>query len=402
MPLNTATGAFTFTNATQATGAAAGQVIQSAAWNQIHTDDLNALTAIYQQALADDSVSKNLVFGNGGFEVWQRGAGSSASININSTPTTGTYGPDRWYLSTQVSVTCSLSAVAGIDTPNNSVLACQITRNAGTQGALTVLGYPLDTETVLQLRGNKVALQFWAKTGAGWSPTNGTLTISVLAGTGTPVKQVVGYTNQTTVFQATVNIAAATAATLYTMSSLTITTNTAAPANITQAEVQFSWTYTGAAAATDQITLDNVEVETADSLAAPYNGTTYVCSTYDHLPFTVMLRDCMQHYQKTFPYNTAPAQSVTGGYGALTAVGAVANVRVGQMWIFREAMRNTPTITTYAPSVASSNWIDITAVTSMVATVTVSSSTGCFIYSSASVATAGDICAIHAAADAGI
>jgi len=409
MPINTATGAFTYTSPTVATGEVAGNTIPSAGWNQIHTDLQNASTQIYQQYLAGQTIGKNLVWGNGGFEVWQRGAGSSTAINVNSTG--GTYTADRWYLVTAASVTCSVAAVAGIDTPNNSTLACQITRNSGTTAAASSFGYPLDTESCFALRGQKVAVSFWAKTGAGWSPTNGTIQLTVVAGTGSPVKNIVGYTNQTIVWQGTVNITAGAAAALYTSSSFTINTNVAAATNINQAEVQFFWTYQGAASATDQITFDNVQIEVQGSLAAPYTNAGYVGGAYDHLPFDVMLYDCRQHYQKTFPYSIAPAQNVgtaTGGAGiAAVASGAAGIAKVAQMWLFNPPMRASPsTITTYHPSAATANWFNTGnsggTVATVAATVTISSSMGALIYSASVSASVGDMLVIHATADAGI
>jgi len=399
MPLNQATGAFTYTNPTGATGASPGTVIASAVWNQTFNDLSAATTQIYEQYLAGQSVGNNILWGNGGFEVWQRGAGNSSTIVVNSSPTTGTYTADRWYLSTQVSVTCSVSAVAGIDTPNNSALACRITRNSGTTSGAAIFAYPLDTDGCYALRGQKVSLSFWASTGANWS--GGTLTAVLYTGTGTPVKQVVGYSNIAVMFEASVAIAPGSSPTLYNVSNMTSIVNSVGAVNISQAELQFFIFFTGAPGAADSLTIDDVQLEVQGSAAAPYNSP-YVGGAYDHVPFSLMLMDCRQHYQETFPYNTAPGQSVPGGYGAITAIGQVANTRVGQMYMFDPPMRNTPLITTYAPSAASSNWLDFTAGTTMAATVTVSSSIGVLVYTSASVPTAGDIIGIHLTADAGI
>jgi len=83
-------------------------------------------------------------------------------------------------------------------------------------------------------------------------------------------------------------------------------------------------------------------------------------------------------------------------------VGQVASVRLGTMYMFNPAMRASPTVTTFAPSAASSNWLDFTATTTIAATISVSSSVGVLLYTSASIATAGNIAGIHLQADAGI
>jgi len=405
MPLSVI-GTFSYTNTTTALNQAPGNIIPSAGWNQIHGDILVGITQVYQQYLAGQTVGKNILFGNGGFEVWQRGAGASSSIVINNTATTGTYGPDRWYLSAAASVTCSMSAVAGIDTPNNSTLACRITRNSGTASTAITLGYPLDTESINAMKGQTLALSFWAQTGSAFSASQ--VNVYLACGTSTPVKLVVGYSGATFPFNG--SFVPTSTATLFNINNVAIASNTAIPLTTTQAELLFQWTVTGApSGANDYIIFDDVQLEVQGSIPLPYGDSAYVCGAYDHLPFSVMLRDCQQHFQKTFPYSVAPAQNTTNNSGALTGVGAGAAgiAKVATMWMFNPPMRASPSsIVTYHPSAASANWYNTGnsggTVTTVAATVTVSSSAGALIYSASVSTSVGDMLLIHATADAGI
>ena len=81
---------------------------------------------------------------------------------------------------------------------NASLLAGKVLRNSGQTGITAyTFGYPLDTDEVVAMRGSKVSLSFLAKTGANWSPTNGTFTASLYVGTGAVAKRAGGFTSET-------------------------------------------------------------------------------------------------------------------------------------------------------------------------------------------------------------
>lgn len=66
---------------------------------------------------------------------------------------------------------------------------------------------------------------------------------------------------------------------------------------------------------------------------------------------------CQRYYQKTFDQSIAPAQNV-GGSGGLTGSSSATNVSFNASWWFTCPMRTTPTVATFAPDQASSNWSD--------------------------------------------
>src|SRR5258706_5415814 len=86
---------------------------------------------------------RNIAADNGGFEVWQRGAGASATFAVSATSTA--YTADRWYLNTNANQACTVAAVTGL--VNGSRLACKVQRNNGQTGVgVPVFGFPLDTD----------------------------------------------------------------------------------------------------------------------------------------------------------------------------------------------------------------------------------------------------------------
>ena len=162
----------TFTLPAGATTQVPGNIVQSATWNSINSDLNMGLTQVMSQ-LAGTSSFRNCLWANGGFEVWQRGAGSASSISVAASTTA--YTSDRWYLTTGALQAHVVSAVAGMI--GNSQLAAKVLRTAGQTGvtALT-FGYPLSTDSIVRIQGDKVSFSCLVKTGANWSPTNGTLT----------------------------------------------------------------------------------------------------------------------------------------------------------------------------------------------------------------------------------
>ena len=389
MSFNQTTGVYT--PAAGALTAAPGQVVQSAVWDAIFTDMTSSFTAA-MQALQSTYGQRNIIGANGGMEVWQRG-GITGSIGVNASNTA--YTADRWYLAAGANEAMSVNRVAGITT--GSEFACKVARNSGQTGttALT-FGFPLDSDECSMIAGQIVALSFVAKAGANWSPTSGTLTATLNAGTGAPVKFSTGsYAGASTPINA-VGSNLTTSATRYTMVSSAVATTTA------QAEVTFTWTPVGTAGADDSFTIDDIQLEILPSATSPI-------AQFERWPFERMLAACKRHYRKTFPYATAPAQAA-GIPGAATIVEQAATA-AGFWWQFSGgiSLRATGAITSFNPSGASANAQNITQASSLAVSLDaagMNSSEGIMIYVSASGATitaaAKDIVILHLQADAGI
>jgi len=126
---------------------------------------------------------RNLLRRNGGFEVWQRGAGGAAVI---SAPSGNVYTADGWYMNVPASQASTVTQVAGL--VDGSQWACKVQRNAGQTGvAAMTFGFPLDTDELYPLLGQWVSMSYTAVAGANWSPASGNLAIRLAYGTGTPI-----------------------------------------------------------------------------------------------------------------------------------------------------------------------------------------------------------------------
>lgn len=325
---------------------------------------------------------KNILI-NGDLEIWQRGAGGTASIAASAG--TSTYTADRWYLATAANQASVVSQQAGLT--NGSRYCARAQRNSGQTGTGGMtFAQPLTTDQVVAIRGSIITISARVRSGANWSPTSGAVSIQFWYGTGAEGKRTAGFTGDTqAATSGNVNLGTSSAVTLITGTSAAVI-----PTNAAQAEIQIAWSPTGTAGAADYVEIDEVQLEIGGNV-----------TTFDRRPFSVGLSECQRFYWKSFPYGTAPAQS-GGVTGAITVKNPIALGDPSAYVQYPSRMRTTPTITTYNPSAANANWRDITAGSD--ATVSVDPSTtkgdsGVLIATSGTVATLGDILAIHLQAD---
>lgn len=328
---------------------------------------------------------RNTLRANGGFEVWQRGAGGSASIAVGASTTA--YTADRWYLKTAANEAAVVSAQTGLT--NGSQKAARVQRNSGQTGTGAMyFAFPLDTDEIFALRGNIANLSFYVSAGANWSPTSGTLTVNLYCGTGAVGKRnSVAFTGETNPLTGSVNLTPSQSAAL-----VSIGGSAAVATNVTQAELQFTWTPVGTAGANDWFQIDDVQLETG-----PF-------TPFERRQFAEELALCMRHFQTSFPYGTAPAQS-GGVAGAITVKNPIALGDPSAYIEFEPPMRVAPTITTYNPSAGNANWRDVTAAadaTVSVDPVTSIGPSGVLLATSGTITSLGDILCIHHSADAGI
>lgn len=326
-----------------AAGEAAAGVAEIATQTEadLIADDARLLTALKAGLMPGYGVGfRNAAGRNGGLEIWQRGAGGAASIAVAASTTA--YTADGWALKTNANQASTVAQVAGIAT--GSRWAARVRRDAGQTGTGTMaFEFPLDVEEVVALQGRKVALSLTLKAGANWSPTSGNILIELRTGTGSPAKRSAGaYTGDTADIAATQAIT--TTATRYKFASAS-----ALGAAVTQASIYLTWTPTGTAGAADDFTIDDVQLEVGPAATA-----------FERLPFDVELQRCMRHYEKSFPYATAPAQN-TGLAGVFIAVQA-AGASTSQQSVgptFRVPKRASPTVTLYNPSAANAQFRNV-------------------------------------------
>lgn len=302
----------TFTNVAGATSAAAGQTVQSATWNAIFADYEPAMTQLNSQ-YSSINTNRNLMWMNGGCEVFQRGAGDSAIINVAGGAGTNPYTADRWYIINGAN-SITISAVAGL--VGQSYRAAKYQRNSGqTSTNVQYFCYPFDTAEIYRMRGKSVVLSVLLKAGSNYS--GGAITVKLVTGTaaGGPTKALANgaaYSGLATPLSVSTTIAAGAT------SLVTATSTVAVGTAITQAELQISWTPSGTASADDSVTVDDCSLE-----AITTSYTAWTTMNYDRIPFHTMLEACKRFYQKTFSYATAPASAIctaTGGTSPFSPV----------------------------------------------------------------------------------
>jgi hypothetical protein len=350
------------------------------------TDPLNtAVSALNTSGAALGTVVDGLVTftgfknlcDNGDLEIWQRGAGGSASIAV-AAGTGFAFTADGWSLFNGANQASVVSQQAGLT--NGSRFCARVQRNNGQTGTTgMLLIYAFDSDACFAMRGATVTLSARVRAGSNWSPLSGALTLALSTGTGSPSRNTGGYTGGQADISTTTNIST---------SVVQMTGTATLRSTVSQAAVQVSWSPTGTAGVNDYFEIDEVQAEIASS-----------ATTFDRRPFAVMLQNCQRRFIKTFPYGTAPAQNA-GVTGALTVFsGTGVSATEGLTWQY-PTMRTTPTITTFNPSVANANWRDVTGGADRVVTV------GTVSDSSVPISLAGGVAAttnqIHAQADADI
>jgi hypothetical protein len=329
----------------------------------------------------------NILSRAGSLDVFQRGAGGSASFSIPASTTA--YTADGWYLSTGAGEISNVSAVSGIAV--GSFKAAQIGRIAGQTGTVVMrFAMPLDIDEAALMSGQYIALSFTAKTGNQWSPTSGTLSYAVYCGTtATAAKRsATPYTGETAPISSSVNLAVAGAA-------VRTTATSASPVGTcAQAEVQFSWTPTATAGGNDNVIIDDVQLEpvaSASSAASPF-----VYSTFQH-----SLEQSLRHYEKSYAYGAAPATSA-GGVGLLCATAqATGSANAGTSSTYSVPKRVSVTPTLYSGTGVAGNFSSDAGGTTNVTSSAVQT-TGDRQFSYTNSATAAATVCVQFTADAGI
>jgi len=281
-----------------------------------------------------------------------------------------------------------VAAVTGLTALSR--LAAKVTRNNGQTGTgALVFAYPLDTDEIVRMRGQKMNIQFQAKAGANWSPAGGTLSYSLYVGTGAVGKRgSTPYTGETQAVSGSLSL----------NSSQQLGTTTAGtvivPANATQAELQIAWTPVGTAGADDSITVDDVQLEA---------GAQY--TIFERPPFDKLLSSCRRHFWKTFAYGTAPAQNVGIATNELWSIAGIAAANNEYIWVRNPtSMRVAPSTTLYNPAAANAQARDEIAAADCSATgVNFAGTEAVIIQTTGAVGTlVGNLLGVHMVADAGI
>jgi hypothetical protein len=287
---------------------------------------------------------------NGDFQVWQRGAGGSASF---ATPASGTYTADRWafeYDGTIGTVTLSQTTFSG----GAPALILALTGSAAHYGMLVSQTAAGSGQTLKKLRQRIENLRhFWSRsirvsfvgfTNSGTTSVSLSTTYKYGSG-GAPSTDEAGPTAGAFVLTTTPQRFAAT---LSIGSFIGKTFGTDGP-HTSSLEVALNLPLN----ATFNALITDFQVEFGEAT-----------TPYDRRSFGDELRDCQRYFWKSFLYSTAPAQN-TGETGSAISwraivAGAVATAIPVNILLPVE-MRTTPTITLYNPSAANAQVRNVTA-----------------------------------------
>jgi len=348
------------------------------------TGDPQDLTAAQLGLLLGGPNFRNILGRNGGFEVWQRGAGGSAGIQANAGA--GVYTADGWFLNAGAGHNCFASQQGPLI--SGSQYSAYITRISGQGGAgnNVLLEFPLDTDEIFKARGSIVTLSFKAMAGATFSAAGSLLACQFSTGTGAPAKlSAVGFTGQVDVIPATNVVLTATA------TPFALTSTVVVPANATQASVLFFFAPVGTAGANDGFFIDDVQLEVG-SVATPF----------ERRPFESELLACMRHYEKTFPYQIAPATGAGFANAIISQQSQSSSAGVVAYWRYAVPKRVPPSVTPFNPTSANALMRNYNNTADYAFNFMSGADTKGVGMVTSVVMTAGDVGLIHLAADAGI
>jgi hypothetical protein len=205
---------------------------------------------------------KNVVI-NGGMDIWQRG--TSISIAASTSPSVGTYGPDRWQSSgTNASQAMTISRQATGDSTNlpNIQYCMRYQRNSGQTGTgYTGVTQSIETVNSIPYAGKTVNFSFYARAGANYSTSANALYMQLKTGTGTDQNVNGPFTGDAAPINGQVTL---------TTIWQRFTFSVAIPTGVTQLGANFVANFTGTAGAADYFEVTGVQVELGN-IATPFS-----------------------------------------------------------------------------------------------------------------------------------
>ena len=307
-------------------------MITDGAFNTSFTNVVNVLPA---------SISGINRLINGDFQVWQRGAGGTASFAVAGGA--NAYTADRWQMLSGAATNMTVSQQPGA---TSGSFYARIQRDAAGAGlAAPAFGQSLPRGSCIGSASNNLTISFKALKGANFSAAGDILTVNVFTGTGaTDISQITtGFVGATAVIQTNVVLTA-------NLQSFSVTTVAPVGATVTQLCVYFSYVPVGVAGANDWFEVTDVQLEVGAS-----------ATQFQRFSFSEQINKCLSYYRKTFIYPTLPAQNIgtiNGEYlFASTIAGAFSNVL--PPIILEPPMFAIPTITYFNPAAANALIRDI-------------------------------------------
>jgi hypothetical protein len=312
--------------------------------SQISYGILDSINVSYPASISSGGSSgSSVLVVNGGFDIWQRGAGGTASF---TTIAARAYTADRWQAQ-HTGGNATVTQVAG-SVGRYGFKLQRTAGNAVTAAVQMAQSMEINDCIALTTQGTPLSISLNLKAGANFSATSNNVVVTIFAGKDASDTNVLaGYTSSLTVATATFGIT--TTSTRYSVSG-----TIPGASGYTEFGVTIQFTPTGTAGADDSITVEKVQLE-GNSAA----------TTYSPVAYGVTYQRCLRYYEKSFAYATAPAQNVGLAAGCsfiFTAgkAGAVASTMpsIG----FQTSKRVAPTFASFNPLNTNAQIRDNTAV----------------------------------------
>jgi hypothetical protein len=312
-------------------------------------------------SLPNITTGKNLLY-NGGFDIWQRGAGGSATFTGIAART---YTADRWQAQ-HIGGSCYVNQVAG-QVARYGAQVGRTNGNAVTANVRFAQSLEINDCARLGIQGSPFTISLNLASGAQFSALAGNITISIFAGKDAADTNVLaGYTSSLTVATVTVGVPAGTSSKRFSVSGLV-----PGGSGYTEFGVIVEYTPVGTAGASDNFLVENVQLEPN---ASP--------TPFEYVQFGQMLARCQRYFEKSFIYGIAPASNLgNGSYtsGLAGKAGAVAGELIFVAFKANKRSAGGIAFVFYNPGAANNQMRDISAAADCSATTLTANTTDQFM-----------------------
>ena len=214
---------------------------------------------------------RNIII-NGGMQLAQRGTSTTSGAQ--------TYLLDRFY-TYQFNAT-GRTVSQSTDSPDEFSNSLKVIRAANDTATTSVyLSQPIESKNCVGTAGKKVTFSFWAKKGANWSKSGGTLPVTVTSGTGTNQSFMAGVTGGVTLINSSATLTTSWAKYSFTSSAIV-------PTNSTQLIYQTIAGWAGTAGADDSFYITGIQLEIGET-----------ATDFEHRSYGEELALCQRYYFKS-------------------------------------------------------------------------------------------------------
>ena len=234
---------------------------------------------------------KNIII-NGAMHLAQRGTSTTSGAQA--------YLLDRFY--TYQFNASGRTVSQSTDSPDEFSNSLKVIRAANNTATTSVyLSQPIESKNCVGTAGKKITFSFWAKKGANWSASGGTLPVTVTSGTGTDQSFMAGVTGGVTLINSNASLTTSWAKYSFTSSELV-------PTNSTQLIYQTIAGWAGTAGADDSFYITGIQLEVGET-----------ATDFEHRSYGEELALCQRYFFR-IPGNASDARCIGLGFNQNTTL----------------------------------------------------------------------------------